>query len=303
MHRPATSDRPRPAAPRRGARASRPAGHRRAAPGLPRPRHRQARSSTSGTCSGGACGCDEPRASISVVIPVYNEGEEIVPFLDRLFEAVTAPLRGARRVRHAGRHARSRTSRSTPSDEPRLVPTLNTYGRGPARGDPLRRRPRRRRRHRRDHGRRQRRPPADRPPRPPRRAGRRGRRRVAVHAGRPAGRRARPEVADVAGRRPVAATGSPGSAPTTPPTRSRPTRREFVERSASSPTPASRSASSWSPRPAGCRLPVAEVPTDLARPQRRRSRTSSSPSGCPGTCAGTATPSARSSRCQIRRER
>jgi len=69
---------------------------------------------------------------VSVVIPVYNEGSSVVPFLDRLFadlpndsEVVTvydfpedttaAPLQDyARR-------------------EPRLRPTLNTLGRGPAR--------------------------------------------------------------------------------------------------------------------------------------------------------------------------
>jgi dolichol-phosphate mannosyltransferase len=28
---------------------------------------------------------------VSIVIPVYNEGEAIVPHLDRIFEAVTLP--------------------------------------------------------------------------------------------------------------------------------------------------------------------------------------------------------------------
>lgn len=68
---------------------------------------------------------------VSVVVPAYNEGETIVPFLDRIFEAVTLPCEVL--VVH-----------DTPEDttvpfladyarrEPRLRPTHNTYGRGPA---------------------------------------------------------------------------------------------------------------------------------------------------------------------------
>lgn len=68
---------------------------------------------------------------VSVVIPVYNEGDHVVPVLDRIFEAVTLPCEVL--VVH-----------DTPEDttvphlvayaerEPRLRPTLNTYGRGPA---------------------------------------------------------------------------------------------------------------------------------------------------------------------------
>ena len=44
-----------------------------------------------------------------------------------------AAVRGPRRLRLARRHDRGRTSRSTRETDPRLVPTLNTYGRGPAR--------------------------------------------------------------------------------------------------------------------------------------------------------------------------
>ena len=72
---------------------------------------------------------NEPR--VSVVIPAYNEGEEVVACLDRVFEAVTLPCEVLVVV-------------DTPEDttlpylekyarrEPRLLPTLNTYGKGPA---------------------------------------------------------------------------------------------------------------------------------------------------------------------------
>jgi dolichol-phosphate mannosyltransferase len=70
-----------------------------------------------------------PRAS--VVIPAHNEGENIVAVLDRVFEAVTLPCEilvvydtpDDTTVPYLEKYAR---------DESRLVPTLNTYGRGPA---------------------------------------------------------------------------------------------------------------------------------------------------------------------------
>jgi dolichol-phosphate mannosyltransferase len=68
---------------------------------------------------------------VSLVVPVYNEGEAVVGYLDRVFgelqmpceilavydfpEDTTAP--------HLHEYAQA---------EPRLLPTLNTYGRGPA---------------------------------------------------------------------------------------------------------------------------------------------------------------------------
>jgi dolichol-phosphate mannosyltransferase len=68
---------------------------------------------------------------VSIVIPVYNEGESIVAALDRIFEAVTLPaevlvvydFEEDTTVPWVEKYAR---------DEPRLVPTLNKYGRGPA---------------------------------------------------------------------------------------------------------------------------------------------------------------------------
>jgi dolichol-phosphate mannosyltransferase len=69
---------------------------------------------------------------VSVVIPVYNEGEAIVTCLDRIFEAVTIPCEvlvvydaaDDTTVPYLEKYARTET---------RLVPTLNEYGRGPAR--------------------------------------------------------------------------------------------------------------------------------------------------------------------------
>jgi dolichol-phosphate mannosyltransferase len=68
---------------------------------------------------------------ISVVIPAYNEGEAIVPCLDRIFAGTTLPCEvlvvyddpSDTTVPYIDKYARS---------EPRLVPALNEYGKGPA---------------------------------------------------------------------------------------------------------------------------------------------------------------------------
>jgi dolichol-phosphate mannosyltransferase len=69
---------------------------------------------------------------VSVVIPVYNEGEAIEAFLDLLFDAISLPCEVLAvydtpedtTLPYLEKYARR---------EPRLIPTLNTYGRGPAR--------------------------------------------------------------------------------------------------------------------------------------------------------------------------
>jgi glycosyltransferase involved in cell wall biosynthesis len=69
---------------------------------------------------------------VSVVIPAYNEGEAIMPCLDRILAGVTLPFEvivvyddpADTTVPYLEKYAR---------DEPRLLPTLNEYGRGPAR--------------------------------------------------------------------------------------------------------------------------------------------------------------------------
>jgi dolichol-phosphate mannosyltransferase len=68
---------------------------------------------------------------VSVVIPAYNEGEEIVPVLDRIFEAVQLPcevLVVYDTIEDTTRPVVERIA----AGEPRLLPTLNTIGRGPA---------------------------------------------------------------------------------------------------------------------------------------------------------------------------
>lgn len=68
---------------------------------------------------------------ISVVVPVYNEGEEINSFLDLVFDSITMPCEvlavydspDDSTVSHLEAYA---------AREPRLLPTLNTYGSGPA---------------------------------------------------------------------------------------------------------------------------------------------------------------------------
>ena len=69
---------------------------------------------------------------VSVVIPAYNEGEAIMPCLDRIFAGVTLPCEvlvvyddaADTTIPYLEKYAR---------DEPRLLPVLNEYGRGPAR--------------------------------------------------------------------------------------------------------------------------------------------------------------------------
>lgn len=68
---------------------------------------------------------------VSVVVPVYNEGEAIVGFLDRLLEGISLPCEvltvydtpDDSTIPFLEKYAR---------DDPRVIPTLNTYGRGAA---------------------------------------------------------------------------------------------------------------------------------------------------------------------------
>lgn len=69
---------------------------------------------------------------VSVVIPVYNEGEAIVAHLDRIFEAVTLPCE-VLVVFDTEEDSTIPYLEKYALEEPRLVPLHNTYGRGPAR--------------------------------------------------------------------------------------------------------------------------------------------------------------------------
>jgi dolichol-phosphate mannosyltransferase len=69
---------------------------------------------------------------VSIVVPAYNEGETIVPCLDRIFAGVTLPCEvlvvyddpADTTVAYLEKYAR---------DDPRLLPVLNELGPGPAR--------------------------------------------------------------------------------------------------------------------------------------------------------------------------
>ena len=67
----------------------------------------------------------------TVVVPVYEEGDDISPFLDRLFESVTVPCE----VRVVYDHLEDSTVPvldAYAAHDDRVVPTLNRYGPGPA---------------------------------------------------------------------------------------------------------------------------------------------------------------------------
>ncbi|MBX3314993.1 MAG: glycosyltransferase family 2 protein [Actinobacteria bacterium] len=68
---------------------------------------------------------------LSIVVPVYNEGEEIRPFLDRLFDSLTMPCE-VLAVYDTEEDTTRRHLVDYAEEEPQLVPTHNTYGNGPA---------------------------------------------------------------------------------------------------------------------------------------------------------------------------
>lgn len=73
-----------------------------------------------------------PEPRVSVVITAYNEGEQIVACLDRVFEAVSLPCE-VLVVYDTPDDTTAPYVEKYAANEPRLAPTLNTYGRGPAR--------------------------------------------------------------------------------------------------------------------------------------------------------------------------
>jgi len=68
---------------------------------------------------------------VSVVIPAYNEGEAIVPVLERIFEAVMLPCEALVVVDFEDDTTRPVVQRLAET-QPRLRCLVNTYGRGPA---------------------------------------------------------------------------------------------------------------------------------------------------------------------------
>jgi dolichol-phosphate mannosyltransferase len=68
---------------------------------------------------------------VSIVVPVYMEGAGIIPFLDRVFEAVTLPCE-LLAVYDRPDDTTVPYLAAAAAREPRLRPLLNRYGRGPA---------------------------------------------------------------------------------------------------------------------------------------------------------------------------
>lgn len=68
---------------------------------------------------------------VSVVIPVYNEGDSIVTCLDRLVDAIDLPFE-ILVVFDSNDDSTRPYAEKYALEDPRIVPTLNTLGRGPA---------------------------------------------------------------------------------------------------------------------------------------------------------------------------
>ena len=69
---------------------------------------------------------------VSVVIPVFNEGEAIVGCLDRIFAGVALPCE-VLVVFDDDHDSTVEPLQKYAESDPRVIPTRNTYGRGPAR--------------------------------------------------------------------------------------------------------------------------------------------------------------------------
>jgi len=69
---------------------------------------------------------------VSIVVPVYEEGEHVLPFLERVIESVQIPFE-LLAVYDSMEDSTRPYLEKYAEEEPRVRPTLNTYGRGPAR--------------------------------------------------------------------------------------------------------------------------------------------------------------------------
>ena len=72
---------------------------------------------------------DAPR--VSIVVTVYNEGDAVIECLDRIFEAVRLPCE-VLVVFDTAEDTTAPYAYEYAKRDPRVLPTLNTYGRGPA---------------------------------------------------------------------------------------------------------------------------------------------------------------------------
>ena len=73
----------------------------------------------------------KPEPRVSVVIPAYNEGEDVLPVLDRIFESVETPCEVLVVVDFEA-DTTVPVLAEYADREPRLTTLVNTYGRGPA---------------------------------------------------------------------------------------------------------------------------------------------------------------------------
>ena len=74
----------------------------------------------------------DPKPRVSVIITAYNEGEAIVPCLNRMLEAVKMPCE-VLVVYDSPDDTTAPYAEKYAEVDPRVVPSLNDYGRGPAR--------------------------------------------------------------------------------------------------------------------------------------------------------------------------
>jgi dolichol-phosphate mannosyltransferase len=75
---------------------------------------------------------DPDRPRVSVVVPAYEEGPHVVAVLDRILGGVTLPCEVLVVVDDPADSTMPYLEKYSATD-PRVVPTVNTYGRGPAR--------------------------------------------------------------------------------------------------------------------------------------------------------------------------
>ena len=68
---------------------------------------------------------------VSIVVTAYNEGEGIIPCLDRILESITLPCE-VLVVYDSPNDATAPWAEKYAAQDERVIPTLNTYGRGPA---------------------------------------------------------------------------------------------------------------------------------------------------------------------------
>lgn len=72
-----------------------------------------------------------PAPAVSIVIPVFNEGDALLPVLSRITDAVTQPFE-VLVVYDRPDDSTAPVAAQVAADDPRIRPTLNTYAPGPA---------------------------------------------------------------------------------------------------------------------------------------------------------------------------